>query len=128
MKAAVRYYSRTGNTKKLAEAAADAIGQPLEEDVDILFLCNSVYWNCIDGKVKAFLKSPGHKIGMLVNVSSAALKESTYKQVKAYAAEVGVPVDEREFHCKGSFMALHKGKPDQSDIENVKRFAKEIVK
>lgn len=79
MKAAVRYFSKTGNTKKLAEAVASSIGvtakdvvQPLEEDVDILFLCNSVYWNGIDGKVKVFLKAPSHKIGRLVNVSSAA--------------------------------------------------------
>lgn len=135
MKAAVRYYSRTGNTKKLAEAVADAvgvtaedIGHPLEENVDFLFLCNSVYWNSIDGKVKAFLTAPGHKIRMLVNISSAALKESTYKQIKALAAEAGISVDEREFHCKGSFMALHKGKPDQNDIENVKKFAKGIIK
>lgn len=135
MKTAVRYFSKTGNTKKLAEAVASAIGtqakgidQTLEEDVDILFLCNSVYWNGIDGKVKAFLKAPGHKIGKLVNVSSAALKESTYKQMKSFAMEAGIPIDEREFHCKGSFMGMHKGKPDQSDIENVKKFAKELTK
>ena len=133
MKAAVRYFSKTGNTKKLAEAAASAIGvtakevgQPLEENVDILFLCNSVYWNGVDKAVKAFLKAPGHKIGNLVNISSAALKESTYKQVKSLAAEAGIPIDEREFHCKGSFKGMHKGKPDQNDIENVKKFVKEI--
>lgn len=135
MKAEVRYFSKTGNTKKLAEAIADAIGvkakdiaQPLEEDADVLFLCNSVYWNGVDGKVKAFLKAPGHKIGKLVNVSTAAMKESTYKQIKALAEELGISVDKREFHCKGSFTVLHKGKPDISDIENVKKFAKEIVK
>ncbi len=135
MKTAVRYFSKTGNTKKLAEAVASTvgtkakdIGQPLEEDVDILFLCNSVYWNGIDGKVKAFLKAPGHKIGKLVNVSSAALKESTYKQMKSFAAEAGISIDEREFHCRGSFMGMHKGKPDQSDIENVKKFARKITR
>ena len=79
MKAAVRYYSKTGNTKKLAEAIASAIGvtaksvdQPLNEDVDILFICNSVYWAGIDGKVKSFLKSPGGKIGKLVNLLKLA--------------------------------------------------------
>lgn len=135
MKAAVRYFSKTGNTKKLADAAASAIGvtakdvtQPLEEDVDILFLCNSVYWNGIDGKVKAFLKASGHKIGKLVNVSSAALKESTYKQMKSFAEEAGIPIDGREFHCRGSFMGMHKGKPDQNDIENLKKFARKITK
>lgn len=135
MKAAVRYYSKTGNTKKLAEAIASAIGvtakgvdQLLEEDVDILFICNSVYWAGIDGKVKDFLKTPGGNIGKLVNVSTAAMIESTYKQMKSLAAESGIPLDEREFHCRGSFTAMHKGKPDQNDIESVKKFAKEIIR
>ena len=85
MKAAVRYYSKTGNTKKLAEAIASAIGvtakgvdQLLEEDVDILFICNSVYWAGIDGKVKDFLKAPGGNIGKLVNgIAKAVLQLCT---------------------------------------------------
>ena len=50
MKFAVRYYTQTGNTKKLAEAVADALGvealpitEPVEEAVDVLFLGNSYY-------------------------------------------------------------------------------------
>lgn len=73
------------------------------------------------------MKAPGGKIGKLVNVSTAAMIESTYKQMKTLAASVGIPLGEREFHCRGSFTAMHKGKPDQSDIENVKKFAKEII-
>ena len=134
MKIAVRYYTQTGNTKKLADAIAAELGveaksieSPLEEDVDILFLCNSVYWAGVDGKVKKFLKNPGAKVGQLVNVSTAALIESTYGQMKKLAADAGIPLSEREFHCKGSFKALHKGKPDDTDIAAVKRFAREIV-
>ena len=134
MKAAVRYYTQTGNTKKLADAIAAELGveaesvdSPLKEDVDILFLCNSVYWAGVDGKVKKFLKSPGAGIGQLVNISTAALIESTYGQMKKLAAGAGIPLSAREFHCKGSFKALHKGKPDNADLAAVKRFAREIV-
>ena len=42
--------------------------------------------------------------------------------------EAGIPIDEREFHCKGSFMGMNKGKTDQGDIENVKKFAKKLTK
>ena len=63
MKVAVRYYTQTGNTKKLAEAIASQLGieaksveTPLEEKTDILFLCNSVYWAGIDKHVKEFVK------------------------------------------------------------------------
>ena len=134
MKAVVRYYTRTGNTKKLADAIAAELGveaksidRALEEDVDVLFLCNSVYWAGVDSKGKKFVKNPGAKIGQLVNVSTAALIESTYAQMKKLAADAGIPLSEREFHCKGSFKALHKGKPDDADIAAVKRFACEIA-
>ena len=47
MKFAVRYYTQTGNTKKLAEAVAGALGvealpitEPVKEPVDVLFLGN----------------------------------------------------------------------------------------
>ena len=50
MKVAVRYYTKTGNTKRLAEAVAEAAGVealpisvPVDEAVDILFLGNSYY-------------------------------------------------------------------------------------
>lgn len=130
----VRYYSRGGNTKKLAEAIATAIGvdakpvsEPLESDVDVLFLCSSVYWAGIDGKVKDFIKVNAPKIRLLVNVSTAAIVESTYKQVKALAEKNGVSVSEKEFHCKGSFAGMHKGKPDDADCSAAAQFAKEIV-
>ena len=45
MKVAVRYYTKTGNTKRLAEAVAGAVGvealpisTPITDPVDILFL------------------------------------------------------------------------------------------
>ena len=131
---AVRYFTQTGNTKKLADAIAAELGieaksidAPLEENTDILFLCNSVYWAGVDGKVKKFLKSPGAKIGQLVNVSTAALIESTYGQMKKLSAEAGIPLSEREFHCKGSFKALHKGRPNEEDLKAVREFARDAV-
>ena len=134
MKAAVRYYTQTGNTKKLADAIAAELGieaksidAPLEEDTDILFLCSSVYWAGVDGKVKKFLKNPGAKIGQLVNVSTAALIESTYWQIKKLSAAAGIPLSEKEFHCKGSFKALHKGRPNAEDLKAVRAFAEGVL-
>lgn len=135
MKTAVRYYTQTGNTEKLARAIAEEIGAealpittPLSEQVDILFLCNSVYWAGMDKKVKAFVKDNAQNIGAVVNVSTAALIQSTYSQMKKVAADVGVKLSDKEFHCKGKFSALHKGHPDAADIELVKAFAKDVIK
>jgi hypothetical protein len=52
---------------------------------------------------------------------------STWKKVKAEADKVGIKMDEREFHCKGEFKGIHKGKPDAGDIEAAANFAKSIV-
>ena len=134
MNVAIRYYSRGGNTQRLAEAIAQAINvpakpvtEPLEAAVDVLFLCNSVYWAGADGKVKSFVKDNASKIGKLVNVSTAAMIESTYKQIKSLAEKCGISVCEREFHCKGSFVGLHKGKPDDADCQAAAEFAKGVV-
>ena len=135
MKAAVRYYTKTGNTKRLAEAMAEAVGvealplsAPVEEPVDVLFLGNSYYAFTIDPEVRAFVRTlDKNKVGRIVNFGSAAMLNSTYKKVKAEADKVGIPMDEREFHCKGEFKNLHKGRPNDEDLKAVSEFAKRIV-
>lgn len=135
MKIAVRYYTKTGNTKRLAEAVAEAVGAealpistPLTEPVNILFLGNSYYAFSIDPEVRDFVKSLNKDmVGKIVNFGSAAMLNSTYKKVKAEADKVGIPMDEREFHCKGEFKGLHKGKPDESDLKAAAEFARKIV-
>ncbi len=135
MKIAVRYYTKTGNTKRLAEAIAKAVGvealpvtAPVAESVDILFLGNSYYAFTIDPEVRRFVESLSkEKVGKIVNFGSAAMMNSTWKKVKAVADKVGIPMDEREFHCKGEFKGLHKGKPDESDLVAAAAFAKKIV-
>ncbi len=136
MKIAVRYYTKTGNTKRLAQAIAEAVGAEalplsaaLEEPADILFLGNSYYAFSIDPEVRDFIrKLDKSKVGRIVNFGSAAMLNSTYKKVKAEADKAGIPMDEREFHCKGEFKGIHKGKPDEKDLRAAAEFAKAIVR
>jgi flavodoxin len=135
MKVAVRYYTKTGNTKRLAEAVAKAIGaealplsSPIEEPVDILFLGNSYYAFSIDPEVRAFIRSLSKdKVGRIVNFGSAAMLNSTWKKVKAEADKIGIPMEKREFHCKGEFKGLHKGRPNSEDLAAAAAFAKSIA-
>lgn len=131
MKYAVRYYTKTGNTKRLAEAIAEVLGvqalpisEPVEEAVDLLFLGNSYYAFNIDLEVKAFVQSlDKSKVGKIVNFGSAAMLNSTYKKVKAEADKVGIPMAEKEFHCKGEFKGVHKGRPNAQDVKAAAAFA-----
>ena len=134
MKIEIRYFTKTGNTKKLAEAIAQelnieaqVLSAPLSEKTDILFLCNSVYWAGADSSVKKFISENKSKIGLLVNVSTAAMIESTYAQIKKLAEKEGVKLSDKEFHCRGKFTALHSGHPDEADIADVKAFARKVI-
>ena len=132
---AVRYYTKTGNTKRLAEAIAEAVGvealpisQPVTEKVDILFLGNSYYAFSIDPEVREFVRSLDKElVGRIVNFGTAAMLNSTYKKVKAVADKVGVQMDEREFHCRGEFKGAHKGRPNEADLKAAVEFAKGIM-
>ena len=135
MKIAVRYYTKTGNTKRLAEAVAKAVGAealpisvPVTEPADILFLGNSYYAFSIDPEVRDFVRSlDKNKVGRIVNFGSAAMLNSTYKKVKAEADKAGIPMDEREFHCKGEFKGIHEGRPNDEDLKAAAEFARKIV-
>lgn len=135
MKIAVRYYTKTGNTKRLAEAVAKAVGAealpisaPVTEQTDILFIGNSYYAFTIDPEVRAFIRSlDRNMIGKIVNFGSAAMMNSTWKKVKAEADKAGIPMDEREFHCKGEFKGLHKSRPNEEDLKAAGEFARNIV-
>lgn len=135
MKIAVRYYTKTGNTKRLAEAIAEAVNVealpisfPIEEPVDILFLGNSYYAFSIDPAVRDFIRAlDGGKVGRIVNFGSAAMLNSTWKKVKSEADRAGIAMDGREFHCKGEFKGIHKGRPNEEDMKAAAEFAKNII-
>lgn len=133
---AVRYYTKTGNTKKLAEAIAKVLGveaepisMPVSEPVDYLFLGNSYYAFTIDPEVRDFVAGlDKNKVKKIVNFGSAAMMNSTRKKVKAVADRVGIAMDEREFHCKGEFKGIHKGRPNADDLKAAEAFAKQYVR
>ena len=134
MKIAVRYFSRGGNTKKLADAISKAVGVgaetasvPLTEDVDILFLGSSVYANGVDNAIKEFVRGINVKAGKAVNFSTAALIKSSYKQVSKLLEEKHIPFAKEEFYCRGSFTVMHRGRPNEDDCSAAAEFARKII-
>ena len=134
MKIAIRYYSRGGNTEKLAKkieeitgVEAKTVDKPLSEDVDILFLGSSVYAAGVDSSIKNFISEINVNIGEVVNFSTAAIIESTYNQVKKLVEEKGIRMSDKEFHCKGSFSLVHRGRPTDKDLDKLSEFVSKIV-
>ena len=134
MKIAVRYYSRGGNTQKIAEAIAKAVGaeaktvsEPLTEDVDILFLGSAPYAFDVDDEVKKFIGGIRVSVGKVVNFSTSAAIKSTRKYVEKLLAEKKIPMAEEEFSCRGAFAMLHKGRPNEADQKAAADFAMGII-
>ncbi len=135
MNIAVRYYTRSGNTERLAGAVAEAAGvkaapiaEPLPEKADILFLGCSYYAFDVDDAVKAFIHDNRDLIGKLVCVGTSAMMRSIKKPVAKVAAAVGVAVADEEFHCRGQFGGIHKGRPDTDDLQAARTFTTEVLK
>ncbi|MBR1585371.1 MAG: flavodoxin [Clostridia bacterium] len=135
MTIAIRYDSKTGNTKKLADAIAQAVGapaclvdQPLTEKADVLFLGSSVYAAGASEEIKRFIAGlDAGKVGAVACFSTAALLPSTYGQVSRLLKEKGIRVLQDEFHCRGQFHFMHKGKPDEEDLKAAAAFARRVT-
>lgn len=134
MNIAVRYYTRSGNTKKLADAAANAVlveamdvSAPLTEKADILFLGCSYYAFDVDEAVKKFIVDNKENIGKIVCIGTSAMMKSMKKPVKKVADAVGVTVANEEFHCRGQFGKIHKGRPNDDDIKALSAFVQKII-
>ncbi len=132
----VRYYSRSGNTKKLADCIAKTAGvtaaeitDGTTEQADILFLGASVYWGGIDGKVKKYIRQlDSSKVKQVIVFSTSALTERAFNEIRKLLLERGIQVVEENFYCRGSFATLHKGRPDHNDLEAASAFTKQVLK
>ena len=130
----IRYYTRSGNTKKLAFAVAEAVSVeakditiPLSEKADILFLGSSYYAFDVDDAVKQFITDNRDNIGKIVCFGTSAMMKSIRKPIVKIAEIVGITVADEEFHCRGQFGKIHNGRPNEKDKEDIKRFATAIL-
>ncbi len=135
LKVAVRYFSKSGNTKKLADVIAKTSGckakkmpAPLNDYVDVLFLGASVYWGGISSEVKKYIKSlDKRKVGRVVVFSTSALAQRALPQVEKCLKERNIKVDSKSFYCRGEFTALHKGRPNSNDLKAAAKFTKHVL-
>lgn len=134
MKIAVRYFTRSGNTEKLAKVIAEAVGvraepvaETLHEKTDIVFLGCSYYAFDVDEAVKSFIFDNQENIGKIVCFGTSAMMKSIRKPIKRLTDAAGVALAEEEFHCRGSFGPLHKGHPDNQDLTNAAVFARIVA-
>ncbi|HCX61010.1 MAG TPA: flavodoxin [Clostridiales bacterium] len=131
----VRYYSKSGNTKKIADAiakqagvSAKSIHESIQGEVDILFLGTGLYAFDIAPELKEYILTlnPAN-IKKVVVFSTAAIVKSAYEKTKKYLQDQGLIVSGAEYHCPGHYMILRIGRPNSDDIKKAEQFAKSII-
>lgn len=134
-KIAVTYYSKTGNTEKLAKAIGEELGCPIStvyttiaKPVDILFLGTAVYTLGISKKMANYISllDPA-KIGKVAIFSTSSQPEQAYTKIAELLKERGIEVCEENFLFKSKFFNAHLDGPNEDDVTNIKKFARQIV-
>ncbi|MBE5823502.1 MAG: flavodoxin [Butyrivibrio sp.] len=111
MNVAVRYYSRSGNTGKvagyIAEAAGveavsvDAANAALSEKVDVLFIGGALYAYGIDDNLKSYLQTiPADKVGKAVVFSTSWLSKHALDVIKKALTDKGIAVESDTLYFK----------------------------
>lgn len=139
MKIAVRYQSRGGNTKAVAEiiskefqVQALSVDNPINDYTDILFLGGGVYEWKMDTSLHDFIEHlPEEKIGQIICFSTTGLMDSTLKQIRQAAVSKGIAVNENELLVKmmlrgHSWLGLAGGNLTETQREMVVEFVKKV--
>ena len=118
MNIAVRYCSRSGNTKAAAEAIAEELGAKAlsvddpaaltGESVDLLIVGGALYAYGIDERLKAYLSSlPKDTVKRAAVFSTSWLSKHALDVMKKTLSAKGIPVAEETFWARGKDIAAH---------------------
>lgn len=128
--AVVRYYSRSGITKKIAEAIAEGVGTKavsvdapeaaLTERTDVLFLGSALYAYGLDANMKAYLKTLSRdQVEKAVLFSTSWISKHALDLMRDALTAEGIPVETETFYCKS--------KAADGSIAAAKEFAKKFA-
>ena len=130
MKTAIRYYSKFGHTAKMADIVGELTGtRPelasvgLDEPVDTLYLGSGVFLGKVDSSIVEFINTlTPDMVKRVVCFGSSAIIKSPVPQMREMLQAQGITVSEKEFTCKGSMGLVHRGHPNQKDLDDFRQF------
>ena len=109
MKVAIRYFSKLGHTRDIANAMGEELGvkavsivdEPsLNEEVDILFLGGAPYANVMDEKLRTYAKGlDKDKVKRVVLFTTSNWSRRTARSLKKILTSKGIEVDEDYFYA-----------------------------
>jgi len=136
MKTEIVYFSKTGHSKKIAQAIAaelhlkerDIKTNPELSGADLLFVVGGIYGGASDPAMLEYVKGIGpDKAKKAALVTSCCGGKAKQDKVRELLANNGVEVIADEFVCRGNFLVVGLGHPDKNEIAAAAAFAKKIV-
>ena len=129
MRVAIRYYSKLGHTRDIANAmgeeldikAISIVDEPiLKETVDILFLGGAPYANIMDKKLRAYAKALNKDLVKRVALfTTSNWSRRTVRSLRKILTSNGIEVDEEYFYAHMLNIS--------NRIPKAKEFARKIV-
>ncbi|MBR2801385.1 MAG: hypothetical protein IKE21_02170 [Erysipelotrichaceae bacterium] len=128
MSVAVRYYSRSGNTKAIAEAIAAKAGVTAvsvdtlkeNEPVDVLFIGGALYAYGLDTHLSDYLKTlKKEDAGKAVIFSTSWLSKHAVDLIRKGLSDAGIPAAEEVFYVRG--------KPSEAQLKEAAAFAEKFL-
>ena len=130
MNIAVRYYSKSGNTRAVAEAVAEAVGvkavsvdtaeADIKEPVDLLFIGGALYAYGLDKHLKEYLKTlKKENVKKAVVFSTSWLSKHSVDLTKNGLREAEIPVEQEFFYVKN--------KPSDEQKKQAADFARKFI-
>ena len=122
----VRYYSRSGNCKAIAEAIGEAVkaqaisvdqeNSKIDQNTDLLFVGGALYAYGLDDKLNAYLKTLDKQyIRKAVIFSSTWIFKHSIELIRKALKDKGIEVEDESFYVRG--------KPSASKLDEAKTFA-----
>jgi flavodoxin len=135
MKFQVIYFSKTGNTKKVGEAIASELGVKAEDVKDaklnedgLVFLGSGKYGSQPGKIMMEFIEDNTFKsrdvalFGTSGSGQGIEVKEMEKTLITKEASIKG------KFFCKGKFLFANRGRPNDQDLDEAKKFANLMIK
>jgi len=135
----VLYHSRTGNTKKVADAIAHSLNQAAEkippvyplENIKLLFLGCGVYMGKIDNKVKEFVAGlDGSKVRSIALFGTCGEQDTAaqIQTIKDLLEGKGINIINESYVCKGrTFIFFNREHPSREDLKSAQDFVRRVV-
>ena len=129
----VIYFSRSGNTKKLATSIADELNVKARHIRSVeslpegdIFLGSGLYFMKPSKLLRDFIRNndfKGRKVALFG--TSAAGKGVEVIGMERLLKRKGAIITGK-YYCKGQFFFIHKGRPADKDLEKAREFARSI--